>query len=182
MKRKQSGISAEKNQYTLPDNQWYVRLIVSTEDGRRDNGNSLGRLLDSHQGKDSHDLAEMAPPPSPMGDRYLSIVFPHPEWGGDMPDYGSDFHAVPADLSKTDVWNFEVRTHTPGIKAELSWEGPPTVLGSSRLKEAGTGKILVEDCAATPLSGSTWGRAKEQSQQPQQERKNDCADSVLCSG
>ncbi len=163
MKRKQSGISAEKNQYTLPDNQWYVRLIVSTEDGRRDNGNSLGRLLDSHQGKDSHDLAEMAPPPSPMGDRYLSIVFPHPEWGGDMPDYGSDFHAVPADLSKTDVWNFEVRTHTPGIKAELSWEGPPTVLGSSRLKDAGTGKILVEDCAATPLSGSTWGRAKEQS-------------------
>ncbi len=142
-----SATGAE-NQYSLPGNQWYVRLTVSTNDGRRDDGNTLGRLLDSNQGKDGHDLAEMDPPPPPMGDNYLSIIFPHPEWGGDMQNYASDYHDVPADPGKGDVWSFAVRTHTPGIQAELSWQGPPAILGRSRLKEAQSGRIVVENCAA----------------------------------
>jgi hypothetical protein len=127
---------------------WYVRLIVAAEDGRIDRGNVLGYLEDAGAGKDRHDLPEMAPPPPPMGDRFLSIVFPHPEWGGDMPDYASDYRPVPADSGQGDVWPFEVRTHTPGIKVMLSWEGPAAVLGRSRLKEGKNGKILVENCAA----------------------------------
>lgn len=89
----------------------------------------------------------MPPPPSPMGDNYLSIVFPHPEWGGDMQDYGSDFHHAPADRIKGENWNFEVRTQTPGIPAELSWQGPTAILAQSRLKDAESGKILVDNCA-----------------------------------
>ncbi len=154
-----TAIGAEKNKYSLPDNQWYVRLIVSTDDGRRDDGNILGRLLDSNQDKDDHDLTEMDPPPSPMGDRYLSIVFPHPEWGGDMRNYATDYHGVPDDPAGGDVWNFEVRTLTPGIQAELSWEGPTAVLSRSRLKEAGSGRILVEDCAATTSYAITLNKA-----------------------
>ena len=141
-----TAVLAEE-QYTLDDNQWYIRLIVSTDDGRRDAGNVLGHLLDSKPGKDSHDLAEMPPPPSPMGDQYLSIVFPHPEWGGDMPDYASDYRIVPADSTQGEVWNFEVHSHTPGIKAELSWEGSPAVLDRSRIKDAENGKVLVKNCA-----------------------------------
>ncbi|MCI5221017.1 MAG: hypothetical protein D3914_17940, partial [Candidatus Electrothrix sp. LOE2] len=84
--------------------EWHVRLIVSTDYGREDRGNILGRLRDSIQGQDRHDLPEMPPPPSPMGDRYLSIVFPHPEWKTAMPDFASDFRAVPADEDTNETW------------------------------------------------------------------------------
>lgn len=128
--------------------EWHVRLTVSTDDGRKDSGNVLGRLKDSQAGMDSHDLPEMPPPPSPMGDRYLSIVFPHPEWKTEMPDFASDFRAVPAAKDDGDAWQFAIRTHTPDIPAELTWEGPADVLRRSRIKEADSGKVLVEDCAA----------------------------------
>uniref|UniRef100_UPI0040571221 hypothetical protein n=1 Tax=Candidatus Electronema sp. TaxID=2698783 RepID=UPI0040571221 len=128
--------------------EWHVRLTVKAEDGREDSGNVLGRLKDSTQGPDSHDLPEMPPPPPPMGDRYLSIVFPHPEWKTEMPDYASDFRNVPAGPDAADLWNFEVRTHTPGIKAKLTWQGPAEILQRSRIKEAKSGKVLVENCGA----------------------------------
>ncbi|MGX9727488.1 MAG: hypothetical protein ACTFAK_09275 [Candidatus Electronema sp. VV] len=127
---------------------WHVRLTVKAEDGREDSGNVLGRLKDSAQGPDSHDLPEMPPPPPPMGDRYLSIVFPHPEWKTEMPDYSSDFRNIPAWPDAADLWTFEVRTHTPGIKAKLTWQGPAEVLQRSRIKEAKSRKVLVENCGA----------------------------------
>lgn len=147
--------TAEKGAQQSKNGEWYVRLIVSTDDGRADRGNILGRLGDSVQGLDSHDLPEMSPPPPPMGDRYLSIVFPHPEWKTAMSDYSSDFRAVPLDKDKDETWKFEIRTHTPGIPAKLSWEGPAEVLKRSRIKEAGSGKVLVESCAVQNSSTIT---------------------------
>lgn len=135
-----SGFSAELSP-------WYVRLIVSSDDGRIDRGNVLGRLVDGKLGQDSHDLPEMAPPPSPMGDRYLSIVFPHPEWETEMKDYSSDYRPLSTDPAASDIWKFEVRTHTPGIKAKLSWEGDQAILERSRLKNGKDGAVLVENCA-----------------------------------
>ncbi len=141
------GYSVENNA-EKESGDWYVRLIVTAEDGRVDRGNVLGYLASAKSAKDSHDLPEMAPPPPPMGDRYLSIVFPHPEWGGDMPDYNSDFRAVPSGSMREENWNFEIRTHTPGIKVKLSWEGPADVLARSRLIGE-SGRILVADCRET---------------------------------
>ncbi|MCI5194409.1 MAG: hypothetical protein D3915_14995 [Candidatus Electrothrix sp. AU1_5] len=149
------SIAAEHVTEQSSNKEWHVRLIVSTEDGRQDRGNILGRLRDSVQGLDSHDLPEMPPPPSPMGDRYLSIVFPHPEWKTAMPDFASDFRAVPADKDTDATWKFEIRTHTPGIPAKLSWEGPAEVLKRSQIKEASSGKVLVANCAVQNSSTIT---------------------------
>lgn len=148
-------VAAERVTETEQSNEWYVRLIVSTEDGRKDQGNILGRLKDSVQGLDSHDLPEMPPPPSPMGDRYLSIVFPHPEWKTAMPDFASDFRNVPSEKDKDETWKFAIRTHTPGIPATLTWEGPAEVLSRSRIKEASSGKVLVANCAGQNSSTIT---------------------------
>lgn len=129
--------------------EWYVRLIVTTEDGREDSGNVFGRLADSELGLDSHDLPELPPPASPIGDRFLSIVFPHPEWDVKMTNYSSDFRGVPTKRRDiNDDWNFAIRTHTPGIPAVLSWEGPEDVLKHSSIVELATGEVLVKDCSA----------------------------------
>ncbi|MCI5115497.1 MAG: hypothetical protein D3912_11885 [Candidatus Electrothrix sp. AX1] len=57
-----------------------------------------------------------------MGDRYLNIVFPHPEWGGSYDGYSSDFRAAVADETQGDSWIFEVRTRTPDIRTAISWK------------------------------------------------------------
>lgn len=132
---------------------WYVQLTVTAPDDpepvRMDDGNFFGRLHDSLDGQDSHDLEELPPPDGSMGDRYLSIVFPHPEWGGSYDGYANDFRAAVADETQGDRWIFEVRTRTPGIRTVISWEegadNPLAVLPRSRIRDAATDAILVED-------------------------------------
>jgi hypothetical protein len=135
---------------------WYVRLTVTAPDDappvRVDSGNVFGRLHDSLDGLDSHDLPEMPPPDDSMGDRYLSIVFPHPEWNGDFDNYASDYRAPVEDETQGDSWKFEVRTRTTGIRTVVSWEegtgNPIAVLPRSRIKD-GSGTILVADTSQT---------------------------------
>ncbi|MCI5115476.1 MAG: hypothetical protein D3921_12380 [Candidatus Electrothrix sp. AW1] len=69
---------------------------------RADDGNVFGRLHDSLDGQESHDLAEMPPPDGSMGERYLSIVFPHPEWSDDYDGYASDSRAAVANETQGD--------------------------------------------------------------------------------
>ncbi len=134
-------------------NNWYVRLTVKAPDDsppvRVDRGNVFGRLHDSLNGLDSHDLPEMPPDFGEMGDGYLSIVFPHPEWGGEYDNYSSDYRAPVTDEAQGDTWKFEVRTRTPSIKTVISWEegdgNPFAVLPRSRIKNAVTGEVLVLD-------------------------------------
>jgi hypothetical protein len=134
-------------------NDWHVRLTVKAPDDpppvRVDRGNVFGRLHDSLNGLDSHDLPEMSPDSGEMGDRYLSIVFPHPEWGGTYENYSSDYRAAVEDEAQGDTWKFEVRTRTPDIKTVISWKegdsNPFAVLPRSRIKDAATGEVLVLD-------------------------------------
>lgn len=138
-------------------NDWYIRLTVTAPDDplpvRVDAGNILGRLHDSLDGQDSHDLPEMPPPSGEMGERYLSIVFPHPEWGGNYDGYSSDFRAAVEDTTQGDSWIFEVRTRTSGIRTVISWEeganNSLAVLPRSRIRDAATDTILVKDTSLT---------------------------------
>ena len=103
--------------YAADANDWYVRLIVTAPDDplpvRVDDGNLLGRWYDSVDGLDGHDLGEMPPDPGEIGDRYLSIVFPHLDWGGEYENYATDFRGSVKDETQGDSWKFEVRTRTP---------------------------------------------------------------------
>ncbi len=131
---------------------WYVRLTVEAPDDpepiRKNDGNVFGRLHDSLDGKDSHDLAEMPPPDGSMGDRYLSIVFPHPEWGGSYDGYSSDYRAPVEDEAQGDRWIFEVRTRTPGIRTVISWKeglgNPFATLPYSRIRDAATNATVAK--------------------------------------
>jgi len=98
--------------------EWYLRLIAEEPLQRlKDKGNVLGHLNDSNNSKDSHDLLELAP----FGSRYLTIVFPHPEWGENAGNYTSDYHHP--DAYNADEWLFEVRTSAVNSDITLRWEG-----------------------------------------------------------
>jgi len=99
----------------LGKGEWYVRLIA-TSDTLRDQGNVLGQLKDSKRGYDIHDLKELSPFATP----YLTIVFPHPNWGENAGDYASDFHNI---RRRWDRWVFEVRSDDPNREVTLSWNG-----------------------------------------------------------
>jgi len=117
---------------------WYIRLKVNNPvTGWEDRGALLGQLSDAKTGFDGHDIPKMAPFSTP----YLTLVFPHPDWGKtNAADYASDFH--PVDLS-AHSWSFEVRANPVGSKVFLSWEGSPALLKRSQLLEVATGKIIL---------------------------------------
>ena len=109
---------AAKKESTPVEQEWYMRLIAEVPSQQmRDRGNVLGQLYDSSAGKDSHDLIELAP----FGEIYLTIVFPHPEWGDDAGDYSSDYHNP--DAYNADEWIFHVKTSATNSDVTLRWEG-----------------------------------------------------------
>ncbi len=112
-----NAFAAKKDKNTV-EQEWYLRLTVEVpSQNMKDRGNVLGHLYDSKITKDSHDLIEMAP----FGDNYLTIVFPHPEWGEDAGDYTSDYHHP--DAYNADEWTFEVRSSAVNSDVKLYWEG-----------------------------------------------------------
>ncbi len=114
---------------------WLVRLIVEAA-GLRDTGSVLGQLAGSARGYDVHDLPELPP----FGDTYLSVVFPHPEWGDRADDYATDFHPR-APLGSRDEWFFEVVAGNVEGPVTLRWEGPPELLRRMRLIDEETGAV-----------------------------------------
>ena len=133
--------------------EWYLRLKVDEPaTGYRDHNSVLGQLLTAKNGRDPADLGEMPPFATP----YLTLVFPHPEWGTAAGDYASDFRSAQrlnsrnkpvAGLPAAD-WAFEIRTDRPGTPVVLTWEGPPEILKRSRLIDRATGRALIPTAKA----------------------------------
>ena len=103
----------------------------------QDRNNVFGQLSDSKKGYDEHDLKELPP----FGERYLTIVFPHPEWGDRANDYASDFHPLKKS-NNNDKWIFEVRTDDPDRELTLTWTGPNEVLNNSWLIDESSGETV----------------------------------------
>lgn len=118
--------------------EWYVRLIVETADGRfADPANVLGQLADAANGYDDYDLDEL--PPLADGPA-LNLVFPHPEWKKAAGDYSSDYH--PLNKNKQDRWTFQVRGNQTGT-LRLRWEATsPEALARGRLVDEETGAVI----------------------------------------
>ncbi len=114
---------------------WLVRLTVSGA-GMVDDGNLLGQLPDSRDGYDRHDLAELPP----FGSRYLTVVFPHQDWGRRAGDYSTDFHALGSG-PHADRWPFEVWSAGAG-RVTLSWQGPEWALENAVLVDGLTGERI----------------------------------------
>ena len=131
------AVSNNVNPQPLPNpSDWYIRLKVDNPvTGWKDHGALLGQLTDAALGFDKHDVVKMAPFTAP----YLTLVFPHPDWGVKAADYASDFHLV---TNTVDSWRFEVRSSPVGSIVFLSWEGDPALLSRSQLLEVATGKVI----------------------------------------
>lgn len=124
---------------------WFIRLIATSGD-LEDPANVFGQLADSVDGYDSHDLLDL-PPLSP----YLTVAFPHPDWGDHADDYTSDYHALRLE-SEPDAWTFEVRSSDPAAEVTLRWEGPESRLLGSILTDLETG----EEVAVAPDGSYTF--------------------------
>jgi hypothetical protein len=112
---------------------WYVRLSVrSLADRLEDPVNVFGQLADSVAGYDRHDLKELPPFSTP----YLTLVFPHWDWGDEAGNYASDYRGP----GKKDNWVFEVHTDEIGRDVKLCWEGPGEVIARSVLVDINSKK------------------------------------------
>lgn len=101
------------------EQEWYLRLIAeSPSEGLRDRGNVLGQLQDSVEAFDSHDLIELDPFSTP----YLTIVFPHDDWGDKSGNYSSNYHEA-IDYYAEDQWVFQVKSDNPYRDINLYWNG-----------------------------------------------------------
>jgi hypothetical protein len=119
------------------DGEWQIKLKVDNKvTAWKDHSNLLGQKLTAKPRADAHDLSEMPPFATP----YLSLVFPHPNWGAKAGDYATDFR--PGQGLKPTNWTFELRGSPTGQKLVLSWEGDAAILKRSRLVDLQTGKTI----------------------------------------
>ena len=117
--------------------EWSLRLTVDNHvTGWQDHNSVLGQLANAAKGYDRHDLRELPPFAKP----YLTLVFPHPDWGDRAGDYASDYR--PAEGLPPDRWTFEIHAQPVGSKVFLHWEGDPALLQRSRLINLQTGETL----------------------------------------
>ncbi|UZR30044.1 FG-GAP repeat protein [Methylococcus mesophilus] len=114
---------------------WYVRLKLDNPAlGYKDSGNILGQLPDAKAGYDAYDLAE----PAPFAAPYLTLVFPHKDWGDKAGAYASDYR--PAKGLKAMSWDIEIRADQAGSEVRVSWQGDPRILARSRLTDLSSGQ------------------------------------------
>ena len=121
---------------TTQQGEWYVRLNVDNpKTGWKDHNTVLGQLVAAKDGYDASDLVEMTPFASP----YLTLVFPHPEWGGKAGNYASDLRSA---SGLPTVWNVDLQADPVGSQVVLTWQGDPAILARSQLTDLLTGKVI----------------------------------------
>jgi len=94
----------------------------------------VGNLKDSYnfiglsnKAKDSYDKEDIeeAPPISP----YISLSFPHSDWGKNSGSYTQDIRGIPNTKSYPEkiIWNMQVRTDQIGKTVSLEWKNTDAI-------------------------------------------------------
>lgn len=123
---------------------WHIRLAVEIPSvGIKDSMNSLGIDPKGSSRRDLLDIVDQPRPP--WTEHYIDLVFPHPEWEGDLTDFSSDFHGTDSQKSKVESWLFEVRSNIFNEEVIFSWHGPAEILAHCRLRDGTSGQVLVSD-------------------------------------
>lgn len=99
-------ISGEQN--------WSIQIIANCQQAR-DDFNYLGVHKNALEGKDRLDYVE----PPPVGE-YVSVYFPHQDWGGLASKFTTDFTG---DLKEGKIWNLEVESNIASAQIDLTFEG-----------------------------------------------------------
>jgi len=98
--------------------EWYVPLMINSEDGLVDKHNVLGQMRESSDDFDRHDLVELRPFSTP----FMTLNFFHPEWEKGDKHFASDYHDVKQ--QKRDRWVFQVESDDPERMITLYWKEP----------------------------------------------------------
>ena len=141
---KEGNPGYERRKARLQAKEWYVRLIAEWSAGNlKDRSSILGELVDSGPGFDVHDLKEL----SPFSIHFLTIVFPHDDWGENAGNYASDFRPLKKNKNVGDSWQFEVRTDQPGREITLRWVMQGSYPKAPLLINLDTGEVVDIDPA-----------------------------------
>jgi len=98
--------------------EWYVPLMISSQDNLIDKHNVLGQMRESSDDFDRHDLVELRPFSTP----FMTLNFFHPEWEKDDEHFASDYHDVKQ--QKRDRWIFQVESDYTQRMITLQWKEP----------------------------------------------------------
>lgn len=93
---------------------WAFGLVAQTAKAR-DESTLLGA---STTARDDYDLHKSETPPPVQMAPFVSVTFPHPEWGSNAGRYAVDIRS-PVIGEKS--WNFEVTSNEPNESVALSW-------------------------------------------------------------
>jgi len=85
-----------------PNMIWSIAIRAEIQQAR-DTRNFAAVFADAAAGWDEHDRPE-----APVIGEYVSVYFPHPEWGQVIASYATDARPLPRD---GDIWEFEVKTN-----------------------------------------------------------------------
>lgn len=107
----------ESSLQTLASSEENYLQIIAKLDDLKDSYNFIGLLSSAKDGYDAEDVEE-APSISP----YISLFFPHPEWGKDKGDYTQDIRSKISQTGPRQVWNFQVKTDQINQEIILEWE------------------------------------------------------------
>ncbi|MBI2300530.1 MAG: carboxypeptidase regulatory-like domain-containing protein [Armatimonadetes bacterium] len=92
---------------------WSASLVARTRSGLQATA-TIGTAPDAADVYDAHDRAE---PPRPPAVGFLTMTFPHADWGRYAGSYRSDVRGQ----ARTQSWTLEVNVDRPGEDIELAW-------------------------------------------------------------
>ncbi|MHC5112595.1 MAG: cadherin-like domain-containing protein, partial [Planctomycetota bacterium] len=129
----------QRREARLQGKEWYVRLIAEWPAGKlMDRNNVLGELVDANPGFDVHDLRELPP----FSSQFLTVVFPHDDWGENVGNYASDYRPLKKNKNVGDSWQFEVLIDQPAREITLSWVMQGDIPRAPLLINLDTGEVV----------------------------------------
>lgn len=142
-----TGLTKNTHAIDMPKNDqtaWHIRLSIAMPSmDLKDSMNTLGISPENSSGSDLLDIPDQPRPA--WTENYLDLVFPHPEWGGELTDFSSDFRIAGSEKSKIESWHFQVRSNILNEEVTFSWHGPSQILARCRLRDGENGQLLVSD-------------------------------------
>lgn len=122
-----------KGEKTRQDGAWFVRVVAEAE-GKEDRGAVFGQLPGSSDNQDARDLEKR----KPFGDKFLSVMFPHEEWGGEEWGFASDYREFSRGTGGE--WVFAVYASEDVDEVTLRFEGPDELLKKTKLSQGQNGR------------------------------------------
>jgi hypothetical protein len=118
---KQNNKSQKQNN-NKPREQWYLSNTISAFDASSrvthsaDNAAVLGKLTESSDGYDKHDITPFVS----LSNAKAAIFFVQDNWGDRSGEYHSDYHS---DKGRNDSWLMTVVSSIPHAQVTVKWDG-----------------------------------------------------------